>query len=71
MDRKEKLKMRQRLQKLQSKFVTGIVVLNDSQPSDKSVSSVADAIIRAVDPANRSIVEQARRDVLELSKETE
>lgn len=70
MDKKSKLHslVRTRKPKPEHQPILGWVLLNDSRPSDKSVSTIADQIMQLVtEPKTKAIVEQARKDVLESS----
>lgn len=72
MNKKDKLHslVRSRKQKVEHQPIVGMVVLNDSRPSNKSVSTIADRILQVVvKPKNRAIVEQAMKEVLESSAE--
>ncbi len=51
-------------QKPQHRPIVGMVVLDDQQPSEQTISTVIDTILPALDPKNRSILEDVRRSVL-------
>lgn len=49
------------------KQAVGVIVLDDSRPSNDTLTRVIDEIINALSPRNRKVVEEAKIDLLRIN----
>lgn len=56
--------------KVTMRHSVGMILLDNSRPSDEKLASVIDEIIRAVAPHNRKVVEGVKSDLLKSSNNT-